>query len=264
MIKKKLKVDENAVRWLFRQIYAFLPRLFIIIILNSVVIFANIYLAVVTKDLIDAAASLVSPAQAAAGSGGFKEIISQIPEVLARQPDILTNIILYLSIILINIVISLVSAFLAVYLNERFEFYIRNKMFSNILKSKWREITEYHSEDLMVRLTSDVHAVASGLINTCTSIVVLVVSLVAAFGTLMYYDPMIALFAFALGPIAVYLSIYFGRKIKYYQTKVQESEAKYRSFMQESIANVTVVKSFSAEDLMSERLYHLYKDCARS
>jgi ABC-type multidrug transport system fused ATPase/permease subunit len=248
------------VRWLFRQIYTFLPRLSVIVILKSIVIFANIYLAVVTKNLIDAAAGLVMTAAELSNGYNFKDIIAEIPKILEKQPDILNNMLLYLAITLANIFIGLGAAFLAVYLNERFEFYIRKNMFDNIMKSKWREITEYHSEDLMVRLTSDVRVVSSGLIDTCTSIVSLVVSLVAAFGTLLYYDPTIALFAFALGPIAVFFSIHFGKKIKYFQTKVQESEARYRAFMQENIANITVVKSFTAENLMSERLYHLYQE----
>ncbi|MCL2252965.1 MAG: ABC transporter ATP-binding protein/permease [Lachnospiraceae bacterium] len=248
-----------AMNFIFRQVYAFLPRLSLIVLLNSAVVFTGIYLAVITKNLIDAATSLVIDVNAVSDTAaGINQIIGNIPQVLKAEPEILRNILLYLLIIAINIVISMTSSFLAVYLNERFEFHMRKKMFNNILKSKWKEITAYHSEDLMVRLTADVRSVSSGLIDTFTTIIVLIVSLLAAFGTLFYYDRIIALFAFALGPIAVCFGIYFGKKIKAYQTKVQESEAKYRAFMQENISNITVVKSFTAEDLMSERLQKLY------
>ena len=259
------KADKTLIRWLFAQIYAFSPRLLLIIALNSTVTFTGIYMAVITKNLIDAATSVVASVQngADASAGpppGLAGILAQIPDVLARQPEMLKNIILYLAIILVNITIGMIASFLSVYLNERFEYHIRSRMFHAILKSKWQEITEYHSEDLMVRLTSDVRNVASGLIDTCTTIVTLVISLLAAFGTLFYYDKAVAVFGFLLGPAAVYCSVVIGRKIKFYQVKVQESEAKYRAFMQESIANITVVKSFTAEDMMKERLYGLYRE----
>lgn len=259
---KSLKnTNQTTIRWLFRQIYAFSPRLLLIVGLNSIVTFTGIYMAVITKNLIDAAASLVGTAIGGADSAiGFSGIIARIPAILSEQPDIPKNMILYVSIILINITISMAASFLSAFLNERFEFHIRSRMFDHILKSKWRKITEYHSEDLMVRLTSDVRSVASGLINTCTTIVTLIISLLAAFGTLFYYDKVIAIFAFFLGPIAVYFSVIFGKKIKLFQTKVQESEAKYRAFMQENISNMIVVKSFTAEDMMAERLYQLYRE----
>ncbi|MCL2717727.1 MAG: ABC transporter ATP-binding protein/permease [Lachnospiraceae bacterium] len=253
--------NKPTIHWLFSQIYAFLPQLSVIVFLNSVVTFTGIYMAVIAKNLIDSATSLVSTgADISPAGAGVSQMLSYIPAVIREQPDILRNISLYLAIIMINLTISMTASFLSVYLNEKFEFFIRRKMFDNIMKSKWPDITGYHSEDLMVRLTSDVRNVASGLINTCTTIVVLVVGLIAAFGTLFYYDRVIAVFAFALGPIAVYFSVFFGKKIKFYQEKVQESEAKYRAFMQENIANIIVVKSFTAEDLMSERLYNLYRE----
>lgn len=253
--------NKTLIRWLFAQIYAFFPRLLLIVVLNSIVAFTGIYMAVITKNLIDAATSLVVSARNEAdASAGFAAIFSQIPEVLTKQPEIPKNMILYLFIIVINITISMTASFLSVYLNERFDYYIRSRMFHTILKAKWQEITAYHSEDLMVRLTSDVRSIASGLIDTCTTIVTLVISLLAAFGTLFYYDRAVAIFGFLLGPTAVYFSVFIGRKIKFYQVKVQESEAKYRAFMQENIANIIVVKSFTAEDMMGERLYKLYRE----
>ena len=233
---KKSSVDKTALSFLFRQAYMFSPLLALLIILNSVVIFAVIFLAIVTKNLVDAAFSIEGHSR------------------------ILENILLYLLIIVVYVLFEMGASFLSVYLNERFEFHVRRKMFHTILKSKWQEISAYHSEDLMVRLTSDIRSVASGIVDTFTAIVGLVISLFAAFITLFYYDKTIAMFAFALGPVAVCFNLYFGKKLKYYQLKVQENEAKYRAFMQENLANITVVKSFTNEEMMSEWLFRLYRE----
>ncbi|MDR0326553.1 MAG: ABC transporter ATP-binding protein/permease [Oscillospiraceae bacterium] len=258
-MKNKEFINKTTAAWIWRQTIPFLPRLLLIIALNSVVIFANIYLTILTKNLIDTASSLAGYIPEAAGAG-IGWVMSQIPDILRSQPEILRNIILYVLIILLDIGISMTASFMSVYLSEKFEFYIRRRMFDTIIRAKWRNVTAYHSGDLMVRLTSDIHSLASGIINVLSSVVILIVSFAASFVTLMYFDPSLALFAFALGPIAVALSMYSGKRLKSYQTRIQESEANYRSHMQENIANITVVKSFTSEDRMSGRLYSLYRE----
>jgi len=248
---------KQTIKWLYSELYPFIPRLSLIILLKSVVVFSGIYMAVIAKNLIDAAVSLADSTNPIQHNIAIHH---RITDVIKTEPSLLHNIIFYLLIMLLNLIIGMVASFLATYLNERFDFHIRERMFNGILKTKWGEITEYHSEDLMVRLTSDTRNVASGLIETCTTIIVLFISLIAAFGTLFYYDRIIAIFAFSLGPLAVYFSVFFGRKIKTYQTKIQESEAKYRAFMQENIANIDVIKSFSAADRMSGLLNKLYQE----
>ena len=51
-----------------------------------------------------------------------------------------------------------------------------------------------------------------------------------------------------VAPVAAIVSFFLGKKLKKLQVKVQESESNYRSFLQESLANLLVVKSFANED----------------
>ena len=62
------------------------------------------------------------------------------------------------------------------------------------------------------------------------------------FFVLAYYDLGLALFALLVAPIAVLSSFWLGKKLKYLQVKVQQTESKYRSFMQESLANILIEK----------------------
>lgn len=55
----------------------------------------------------------------------------------------------------------------------------------------------------------------------------------------------------------MFASVVLGRKLKYLTVKVQETESKYRSFMQESLANILIEKSFCLEDYSEERLTQL-------
>lgn len=213
-------------------------------------------MSVITKNLIDAAVTLGSSAKEIETTAiGF----SMLLEVVKSQPEIFKNILFYLLIIFINIVLNISASVFSTYLNEKFEFYIRKKMYSGILKTKWIEITQYHSGDLLTRLTSDVSSVSSGILNTFSAIITLIINFVASFATLMYFDSSLALFALALAPIAMLSSVFFAKKIKFYQTGIKENETVYRSFMQENITNISVVKSFGAEDEVSERLSELYE-----
>ena len=119
----------------------------------------------------------------------------------------------------------------------------------------------------MTRLTSDVSAVSDGVSNTIPRIIRLLVELLVTFFTLAYFDLRLALFALLVAPIAMFASLILGRKLKYLTVKVQESESKYRSFMQESLANILIEKSFCLEDfsedkltkLRDERIYWVFK-----
>ena len=106
----------------------------------------------------------------------------------------------------------------------------------------------------MTRLTSDAGNIADGIIGTIPQIIVLTAELFMVFFTLFYYSKLLACFALLVAPVAGLVSWVFGRKLKLLQIKVQESEANYRSFLQESLANLLVVKAFANEDYSAKRL----------
>ncbi|HEX9063428.1 MAG TPA: ABC transporter ATP-binding protein, partial [Clostridia bacterium] len=115
------------------------------------------------------------------------------------------------------------------------------------------------SGDILTRLTSDVSSVAGGVINTMPSIIALFVQLITAFFTLFYFEPYLALLAFVLGPVTILFSRFWGRKIKKLQVKVQESESAYRSYIQEALQNLLVIKSFRLEEMSESDINALHQ-----
>ena len=112
----------------------------------------------------------------------------------------------------------------------------------------------------MTRLTSDAGNIADGIISTIPSIIQLFIELLLVFFTLFSYSPILAIFALLVAPVAAISSWWFGRKLKKLQIKVQESDAAYRSFLQESLANLLIVKAFANEDYSAERLTQLREE----
>ena len=111
--------------------------------------------------------------------------------------------------------------------------------------------------DLAFKYRTPSMIIADGIIGTIPQIIILVAELLMVFFTLFFYSKLLACFALLVAPVAGIVSWWFGRKLKTLQTKVQESEASYRSFLQESLANLLVVKAFANEEYSAKRLTSL-------
>ena len=182
-----------------------------------------------------------------------------IDEATEGNP-IITLIVCYL---ILTIGLQLVSVFgtlMNTMLTEKFSFGIRKQIYEKIIHSHWMDVKKYHTGDLMTRLTSDAGNVADGIIGTIPSIIQLIVELLLVFITLFSYSPLLACFALLVAPVAAVSSWWFGRKLKRLQVKVQESEAVYRSFLQESLANLLIVKAFANEEYSTQRLTQLREE----
>lgn len=232
-ITKEYKRFFEYVKWIANNAKGIKKSLVIIIILDAITSLASVAIAIFSKNLIDNAVSgAMSRAILYAGLFG--------------------------TLILANLGIRAASSVLSVRTYELLANSIRKKMFSRITKTEWISVTKYHSGDILTRLTSDVGAITTGVVDTLPSIISLCVQLIAAFGTLLYYEPMLAILAFILGPFTVLFSRIWGRKLKKLQTKVQESESAYRSFIQEAIENMMIVKAFRLEEKNVDKISALH------
>lgn len=171
-----------------------------------------------------------------------------------------TLIMIYLVLLVGMQVVTVIGSLMSTMLTERFSFGIRKQIYEKIIHSHWVDVKRYHTGDLMTRLTSDAGNIADGIIGTIPSIIQLFIELILVFFTLFSYSPVLAVFALMIAPVAALSSWLLGRKLKRLQVKVQESEAKYRSFLQESLANLLIVKAFANEDYSTERLTQLREE----
>lgn len=142
-------------------------------------------------------------------------------------------------------------------INERFAFGIRVRVFDRILSANFLGLSRYHSGDLLTRLTSDVDTIASGIASALPALGMIFVRLGAAFVLLYGYSPFLALAALLLAPVGLLLSLLTGDRLKKLSAEVKESEAAYRSFIQEHVANISVVKTFCMEEQSRARLTSL-------
>ena len=226
----KIKPKKEYISWLFSYSKPYIPRIILVMFFNIMATVFSILIALLSNTIIDSA------------TGGN---------------IMLWAIGVYFVMIFINIAFTIANSLVAIMLNERFSFGIRKQLYEKIIHAHWMDIKEYHTGDLMTRFTSDAGNVADGIVNTIPTIIELLFELAATFFTLFYYEPLLAIFALILAPLSALISYAFARKMHKYQKKVQESESAYRSFVQESLANLLIVKAFTIEDEAVNKLTNL-------
>lgn len=232
MLKKfqAFKGEFGYLRWLTKFTVPYLPRLSLIFIFHLASTFIGIGISLLSKYIIDHTTT----------GGNIKGAIA-----------------VYIVALLISQAIFIASSLLSVMLNEKYSFGIRKQLYEKIINSQWYNISKYHTGDLMTRLTSDAGIIADGMINVVPTVIRLILELIITFFTLFYFEPRLAIFALILGPIASGICAIFAGKMKRLQVKVQETESSYRSYLQESLSNILIVKSFTNEQDSIERLSNI-------
>ena len=213
--------------WLLSQAYPYRKQLLIKLGINSIALFMGFVGTIAGKYIVDATTS-----------GTLNWIY--ISYMAAAS--------------LFTILFSAGSSLFSAYLNEKFEFGMRCNIFDQVQRSIWSDLSKYHSGDIVTRLTSDITNVASGLISIIPSTVTLGIRLAISFFILLYFDPWLAFFALFIAPIGAICALLYRRKYRYYQIRLRESESTYRSFMQENMSNLAVIKAFQQEDVNNDYL----------
>ena len=217
-------------RWLFSYSKPYVGRIVLMMLISLVSTIASLIMVQISKIIID---------NASFGNGFVKLLVVYLVLMLGMQA------------------LSVVSTLLSTMLTEKFSFGIRKQIYDKIIQSHWMDVKKYHTGDLMTRLTSDAGNIADGIIGTIPNIIMLIIELIMVFFTLFSYSPMLAFLALLVAPVAGVMSWWLGKKLRVLQTKVQESEASYRSFLQESLANLLIVKAFANEEYSVDKLTEL-------
>ena len=216
--------------WLMKYSKPYLPKIILVMFINLSMTLLNTGMAVMSKHIIDKA------------TNGEKVYLA---------------IALYGIAVLLMLGFNVTAQMVSLVLDEKFSFGIRKQLYEQIINAHWMDVKKYHTGDLMTRLTSDAGNISNGIIYTIPTIIQLFLELLITFFTLFYYEPMLAVFALLVGPVAAIISFWLGRKLKRLQIKVQETESAYRSYVQESLANLLIVKSFANEEYATQRLVEL-------
>ncbi len=124
-----------------------------------------------------------------------------------------------------------------------------NKMQLDLLRTtynkKWLKLNEYKTGDLLTRLYDDIEQIVYSLTTIIPTLIAMFLQLVMAFSILAYYDPLLAVLTFLVTPITILFSMIIGRKLKEIQYNVQATASEQRSLINESLQNLIILKTYN-------------------
>ncbi len=162
----------------------------------------------------------------------------QIEGNLIREGIILFGFLLF------QLILEIVKSLLSVQVVGRFNIRFKTDFFQAILQKDYMKITGFHTGELLNRINSDIGIIANGFTQMLPQLLFYLTKIIACFWAIYLLDPNFALLCLALGPMIFFTAYFYRRKMKHLHKSCQAADGKIKSFMQETLGNLLVVKSF--------------------
>jgi ATP-binding cassette subfamily B protein len=133
-------------------------------------------------------------------------------------------------------------------ISAKLEIKLKTHLFDTMLRKDYSKITSYHTGELLNRLTSDISVITGAITSIVPSICYFIVKLFGAFIILFSIDWKFAIVLVVGGVLLMIVALLFKGTLKNLHKKAQETDGKTRSFLQESLASILVIKVFNGYD----------------
>ena len=124
----------------------------------------------------------------------------------------------------------------------------RKKIFGDLLNAEYAKIKEYHTGELMNRIASDTLIVTDAAVSLVPSLCSMAIRIVAVLIVIGAIEPKIALVLMIGGCVLALLSMIPRRLQKKIHKQVQQVDGEAKSFFQESLESMLVIRAFGCED----------------
>lgn len=158
-----------------------------------------------------------------------------------------------LGLLLLRILIKTIDGFFAEKLRAKIVAEQRTKVFSKILHSDYAKLQDYHSGELLNRLTTDIGEVAGVTVGLLPAFAGMLVQCFGAVVALLTIDPLFTGIYVVCGGIFGALVALFRRQIKKRQKEVLQADGNSRAFMQEGLSATMTLKAYGAEEKTAQK-----------
>ncbi len=218
--------NSTALRWIIARVKRFIPAIVGVSVLNALLSVSYVVLALISKEILDST---------------------------DKNKLLMTGAILIM-LVIAELVTGTLLTIINVKLSGSITISMRSYMFSSLVHKKYPGLFDHHTGDLLNRFTSDIDQVVTGATSIVPSAVSMISKLVAGMIALFTMNPELAAIVLVLGFTVPFLGRFISKKYKYMHKEVQRTEGQARSFLQESFANVVVIKTFISEAPILKKL----------
>lgn len=214
---------KTALKWLYSIIGNLKYHILSLTVLNSAISLCAVFFAYEMRYVIDCATS--------------------------KQKDLfIRHGIIIVAIILSQLIIYVINKREDEYVRSRIENKIKVVLYKNILYSDYQTVTSIHSGELLNLLTNDTVVITDGIVSIIPNVASMLVKLVGASFVLIQLDYQLAIIFLIGGVFLSFFTIFFRRFMKSLHKVVQEKDGLVRSFLQESLSNLLIIKAYTQED----------------
>lgn len=161
-----------------------------------------------------------------------------------NEKTIVSSAVFAVGLGLLQILISSATSRVATVVGSKISNEIRSNVYEHVVYADWEKISKYHSGDLLNRIEGDVSAISSSIISFIPSVFTRVTQFIGCLAVVLYYDPVMALFAFMSAPFLALTSRISAKMMRKYNKESREMNGKILSFYSESIQNIQTIKAF--------------------
>ena len=219
--------DKDTLKWLFKQSKAQIFKIITLIAGNGIFAASSIVFALMCQGIVDGAVDHSKDTVIKYGIGLFCVIMGQL-------------------------ILRLYCNSVSEYIHGRLGMNMRAEILDMILKKEYSNVSEFHSGELLNRMFSDVTIIVNGITNILPNLVNMVTRLLCAVIVLIALDKSFTMLFIISGLAMFFVTRLFRKKMKALHKDVQEKEGKVKSFLQETLENILIVKSFGCEEQMQE------------
>lgn len=133
---------------------------------------------------------------------------------------------------------------------------VRSFVFRRLLSSQWMSIRQYSTGDLLARFSGDVRTVANSAVSWLPTVIIQMFTVLSTLAVVLYYDPVMALLAFASTPVLFLASRRLLRRQRAFNKRLRQVGSGMSAFESETFRNIDTLKSFGVEESIHKRLDH--------
>ena len=230
------KSDKAVIKWILKICKSQIPTLAFLIAVNIIHGVTSVFFANFSKNVIDGAT------------------------VMKDTGYIIKFALALLGVVILQMSLSIIRSCVSERCKGRLDIVLKHHLLDVKMKKDYSTVTSYHTGELQNRMFNDVNIVTDGFTKILPQGIFFVTKLASSLIYLIVLDKIFALVFLIGGCIVFAVTQLFRKQLKALHKKVQETEGKTRSFIQEAVSNLLVVKAFSVEDKIQEQTDKLQED----
>lgn len=189
---------------------------------------------------------------------GMKELIDSATR--ANKNALIINAAFVFGLMLARMILSVGTSAVSLTTAVKLKINIQTNSLDALYHKDYAHIAAFHSGELLNRLFSDVAVIVNGIMGFLPSVAGLLFQLAGAAAALLLLAPEFTLICILIGIGMCSVMLFFRGRFKALHKHVQEALGRLRSFMQETVSGLLVIKVFEAADQIEQKTDQYQKE----